>query len=191
MNKKDDYLMKSILTTIAIIGILIKIFLSSIVNVEKKSFKAESTIIGYGLVVCAIASLLFFKININVNNSTADIIKNIFQQSIPYFLVIFLISIIIYLNIKFIDKINNDNLGYQYNSITNVSSFMFLLQLYFLYRYFSSALDLKYNKVNVVSGVNNDAEKKRFKMMTYIFAPINFGLVGIMYIILEKFLTDG
>ena len=73
MNKKDDYYMKSLLTAIAILGLLIKLFLSSIVSMENSNYKAESTIIGYGLVICALAGLVFFKVNINANLQTPDV----------------------------------------------------------------------------------------------------------------------
>ena len=96
MNEKDDYYMKSVLTAIAILGLLIKLFLSSIVNVENSNYKAESTIIGYGLVICALAGLLFFKININPKLKISEIIKNIFKQSIPYLIIITLLGFIIF-----------------------------------------------------------------------------------------------
>ena len=185
MNQKDDYYMKSLLTAIAILGLLIKLFLSSVVSMENSNYKAESTIIGYGIVICALAGLMFFKVNINANLKTSEIIKNIFQQSIPYLMIIALLSIIIFLNVKYIDKINSGNVGDQYNTISGVSTFMFFIQLYFLYQYFSASLDSKYGKIG------NESEKKKFKMMTYVFAPINFSLVGITYIILNHFLTDG
>jgi hypothetical protein len=185
MNQKDDYYMKSLLTAIAILGLLIKLFLSSIVNMENSNYKAESTIIGYGLVICALAGLVFFKINIDSNLRISVIIKNIFEQSIPYLIIITLLSIIIFLNSRYKDKINSGNVGDQYNTISGVSTFMFFIQLYFLYKYFSASLDSKYYKMD------NESEKKKFKMMTYVFAPINFSLVGITYIILNYFLTDG
>ena len=100
-------------------------------------------------------------------------------------MIITLLSIIIFLNVRYIDKINSGNVGDQYNSISGVSTFMFFIQLYFLYQYFSASLDSKYGKIG------NESEKKKFKMMTYVFAPINFSLVGITYIILNHFLTDG
>ena len=185
MNQKEENYIKSLLTSIAILGLLIKLYLSSIVNVENSNYKAESTIIGYGLVLCCVSALIFFKINIK-NDNPIEFMKMFFNQSIPYLLVISLLSFIIYLNVKFIDKINSEQVGDQYNIISGVSTFMFLFQLYFLYKYYSLSLESKYNKNSSI-----ELKKKNFKMMSYVITPINFSLVGIIYIILNLFLTDG
>lgn len=186
MNQKEENYIKYVLTSIAILGLLIKLYLSSIVNVENSNYKAESTIIGYGLVLCCVSALIFFKINVKENVNALEFMKIFFKQSLPYLLVISLLSFIIYLNVKFIDKINSGNVGDQFNTISGVSTFMFLFQLYFLYKYFSLSLESKYNKNSSI-----ESEKKKFKMMSYVFTPINFSLVGIIYIILNHFLTDG
>ena len=48
MNQKDDYYIKNVLMSISILGILIKLFLTSFFSEENNNYKAESTIIGYG-----------------------------------------------------------------------------------------------------------------------------------------------
>ena len=51
-------------------------------------------------------------------------------------MIITVLSIIIFLNVKYIDEIDSGNVIDQYNTISGVSTFMFFNQLYFLYQYF-------------------------------------------------------
>ena len=185
MNKIDDYYMANVLIAIATFGLLIKLYLSSVVNIENSNYKAESTIIGYGLILCCITALMFFKINIK-NVDPLAFIGIFLKQSLPYLLIIFLLSFIIFLNIKYFDKINTGKVGDQYNIVTGVSTFMFLFQLYFIYKYYLLSLDYKYKPNSII-----ESEKVKYRMMNYVFVPINFSLIAITYTILKNFLTDG
>ena len=161
MNDKEKIYVKNIIICIIILGIFIKNFLYLIVPDIKN---AIASIVGYSLVLGSIFMLIFIQIE------NTPILKFL-KEKIPYFLIVLLLSFYISLNIQFFDKINSKNLSQQYNLIEPLSSFMILLQLYFIHEY--------------VNG------KERFKTLSYVITPLNFALIGIMYINLRYFLTDG
>ena len=99
MNDKEIPI-ESFFTILVIIGFLIKVFFNKLFSGPKSGM----TIGGYGVVMVAIAGLLFYKISKD-NKNGPNILLSKMSDTFIYSIVMILLAVVIYLNSKYLMNI--------------------------------------------------------------------------------------
>lgn len=159
-------------------GIFIKLFLAN--NSSSNSGQASSAIWGYGLTAIALFTLMFIVLSKDLNLD-ANPTELIFSTGAPIFALIIVLVYIIFLNLNYFTKLNNNYVPAEYSLYSNISSTLIIVQVILLYQFSSMLLNNK-KKTELLKNIMN---------VTWIFSGLNLILVIIMNIILKFFTTDG
>jgi len=191
MNNKNYELFG--LMAIIFSGIIIKIFFQQ--NPTKNNIEgpANATIWGYSIILFSLFGILFISFalanKISMKDNTIQLIKNLFNTSLPILLLIAILSWILIINIKFKKIINSGLVASNYNQFSNISSFLIIIQILIVYKYLSYVVD----KINNIITPNNKKEQNISQVIyiSYILSLVNFIFAGLMNILLEYYSTDG
>jgi len=142
------------------IGLLVKIGLG---------FAAAATALlwGYFIMIFAIIGLIFLRVDINKNNTSA--LKLLFE---PLLLLILVLLWNISLNLRFFDEINTQSVPTQY----------------FMWSWFSTILIISIVTVSILGYVQKDS---LFTFYGYILLVFNLIVTAVQQIVLECFTVDG
>ena len=113
--------------------------------------------------------------------SNFQFFKNIISQALPMLFVLFLLAWIIYLNIKYYDKITGSELPSDYTTYSRLLGWLFVLLLFL----FKSYSDKKMNPEK------SDKLSKYAGILIFLVGVFNFWILSIMQITLKYYLTDG
>jgi heme/copper-type cytochrome/quinol oxidase subunit 2 len=179
----------------AIIGVIIKMFFSNDYSVDGLSGPANTNIWGYGVISFSLLGLLFVTYSLTyqkdqkdqkdkVNFNSISFLQELFNYSIPSFLLLFILFWLIMLNITYYTPINKGNVSSEFVNYSFVSSFVILIQLFVVYKFIRE----KFNNHN-----NNkqNTMAHSYKLLSYLLTLSNIILIGIMTIILKYYSTDG
>jgi hypothetical protein len=144
----------------------------------------NSYIAGYSILILAIAMMLIIIFN-NVNkvtegSSTMQTILSIFMSSGPFLLMLAVISMIIYLIVKYKSKIVQNHISSGYYSFSNITALLIFIQLYFIY---TNVLTDKFQNTGKIDKVTSS--------IIYLLGVLSSMTVIIIYTILQYYTTDG
>lgn len=167
----------TILIIVALIGIIINIFLIASPTTDGVSGPATTAIWGYGAIAMSTLGLMFTKMgDSNKGKSLDKLSVELLYNSGPAFCLLIVLLSIIMLNGSYHYKINKGDIPKEHYKYNTISTITISLQ-YFLLLYYFKNDDKTYSNV--------------FKYLNYLFSLGNVVMVGIMYIILNFFATDG
>jgi hypothetical protein len=144
----------------------------------------NSYIAGYSILILAIAMMLIIIFN-NVNmvteaSSTIQTILSILMSSGPFLLMLTVISMLLYLIVKYKDNIIQNHVSSGYYSFSNISALLIFIQLYIIY---TNVFTDKFQNTGKIGKVTSS--------IIYLLGVISLMTVIILYIILKYYTTDG
>lgn len=178
-----------ILIGLAVVGILVKLFLSPSSSKLGDTGPATASIWGYGITAFSLFTLFFIIFSL-ANNASGNVgILSVLFSAIPILFLLCVIVSLIVLNGMFLDRINKGNVPKDYANLSIISSVLIVLQLAFAVIYIMNKLKLDKNS----AGFNQYIALKASQManISYLFGVFNVLAVGGSYIILNYFSTDG
>ena len=173
---------------LSFIGILISLFFGNTPNkMNTDNGKANAIIYGYSMIIFSLVGLLLVQFAIFSENSPLagiiDFIKNIFQNSLPTILLIFILYWIVDLNISFHKKINNNKIPQEYKIFFTSSVILTLFQLGFIVKSILEKIGINTGNINII-----DKFGSTFSIVLIILNSI---FVGMMQVLLKYYSTDG
>ena len=171
----DVYLWKSIIIA-AMITFIIYMFTTGVNSLN-------ASIAGYSLLIITILGILIQLIRTPVKegNSTLKTVINILIQTGPFFIILAIIGVMLYLLISNKNPIINNKVSPSFNTFSNITLFLILILIYFIY-----------NNV-MCDGVDCDSGKtgKMNNSIMYLLSILTIVSTGIVYTILTFYRTDG
>lgn len=156
---------------------------------------ALSTIWSYGFSILALCGLLASSFALSSRNkesvSLMGFFKLILSNALPVILIICILSLILYQNIRFYNQINEKKIPDEYFMYSKLTSFLILIQIIIVIKYL----------MDVLAGTNSNNSPNKSNMMhllagelyniSFIFTILNLGFVAILQVILQFFSTGG
>ena len=184
--KKIPYDIK-IFSTLAIVGILVKIFFGNV-----SGELATASITGYSFSLFALFGLMVSGFALayreQIVGSLKDFLIELYKNSFPTILISVILGILIYENITFYNIINEGKVADEYYQFSSVSSILILIQIIITLYYFLDKIESLHDKQH--SGVFNALASQLIYILA-ILAILNLFIVGLLYVILKYFSTDG
>ena len=184
--KKIPYDIK-IFSTLAIAGVLVKMFFGN-----ASGELATASITGYSFSLFALFGLMVSGFALAYREQMVGTIKDflieLYKNSFPTILISVILGILIYENITFYDIINEGKVADEYYQFSGVSSFLILIQIGITLYYFLDKIESLHDKQH--SGIFN-AIATQIVYILSILAILNLFIVGLLYVILKYFSTDG
>jgi hypothetical protein len=144
----------------------------------------NSYIAGYSILILAIAMMLIIIFNnilkITEGGSILQILTAIFLSSGPFLLMLAVISMMLYLIVKYKDIIIDNHVSSGYYSFSNITALLIFVQLYILY-----------SNVFTESFQNNGKIAKVTSSLLYLLGVLSSMSLAVVYIILKYYTTDG
>lgn len=180
---------------LAIIGIIIKLFLSSSTSDNGETGPASGTIWGYSIVACAVIGIMILtfasdsanvqpgsvaekSLNMATTKNSFSFIINMILKSLTPVLLLAILSWLIVLNSIYFKQINEGKYASEYTTYNHLSTFLVLIQLALLIQVMTS--DKKDKKIQML-----------YQALTYLVSIGNISVIIIITIILKYFSTDG
>jgi hypothetical protein len=171
----DVYLWKSIIIA-AVITFMIYMFTSGVNSLN-------AAIAGYSLLIITIMGILIQLIRKPITNqegvSTLKMIWNILILTGPFFIILSIIGLMLYLIISNKNPIINNEVSQSFNTFSNITLFLIFILIYFIY-----------NNVMCDGPQCSDTGKLNNSIM-YLLSIITIASTGIVYTILTFYRTDG
>ena len=184
--KKIPYDIK-IFSTLAIVGILVKIFFGN-----ASGELATASITGYSFSLFALFGLMISGFALayreQLVGSIKDFLIELYKNSFPTILISIILGILIYENITFYNIINEGKVADEFYQFSGVSSFLVLIQIGITLYYFLDKIEGLQDKQN--NGIFNAIANQLIYILA-ILAILNLFIVGLLYVILKYFSTDG
>ena len=144
----------------------------------------NAMIAGYSLLIISISMiiivLLYNVAKLNETLTPGQAVFNVFMHSGPYFLMLLVICIILYIVISYKSEIISGHVSNGYFSFSNISLVLFITQIYILYKAMETPKFQNEQKLpRVVSGV------------IYFLDIVQALCATIIFIILKYYTTDG
>lgn len=171
----DVYLWKSIIIA-AVITFMIYMFTSGVNSLN-------AAIAGYSLLIITIMGILIQLIRKPINNqegvSTLKMIWNILILTGPFFIILSIIGLMLYLIISNKNPIINNEVSQSFNTFSNITLFLIFILIYFIY-----------NNV-MCDGPQCGNTGNLNNCIMYLLSIITIASTGIVYTILTFYRTDG
>ena len=175
----DVYLWKSTIIA-AVITFIIGMYTTGINSLN-------ASIAGYSLLIITILGFLIQLIRTPVSNkegiSTFKMVINILTQTGPFFIILAIIGLMLYLLISNKNPIIKNEVSTSFNTFSNITLFLILILIYFIYS-------------NVMCdgpecGGNTGKIGKVSNSVLFLLSIITMISTGIVYVILTYYRTDG
>lgn len=188
------------LSGIALFGLLLKIFIS------KKSFDglqgpADATIYGYSITLLSTVLLLIYIYWLSSKEAMKEtpLVSAIkmFSNSLPVLVFISVLIWSIVINSIFKTKINKGYVTNDYDKFQIISTILIVFQFLIIIKYIINLTVGNETKNNSSITYNVELNKlidtfgKILPTFSYLFAVVNYIILGIIHISLEYFTTDG
>ena len=192
------------LTLIAFIGVIIKLFLGQGPRSDGTGGPANSAIWGYGTIAVAVLGVMFVTFGLasqiakqgakttSMSRLTEDslgFVKSLFMHSMPPLLMLMILVWLITINVQYATRINEGKVATEYQSYSNLSTIMVVIQLICLYKYLIDELKVSDSTADMKGRA--EAWRSQLASITYLLSLGNVMVIGIMTIILKYFSTDG
>jgi hypothetical protein len=166
-------------------GFIVAGLISFIVGIfTQGAVSLNSYIAGYSALILGIALMLMVIFNnvlkVTEGSSTMQVFGNILMSSGPFILMLFVISMILYLIVKYKSNIINGHISNGYYSFSNIAAILIFIQLYIVY---SNVFTDKFQATGKISKVMSST--------IYLLGVLSAIAVSIVYIILKYYTTDG
>ena len=175
----DVYLWKAIIIA-AVITFIIYMFTSGINSLN-------ASIAGYSLLIVTILGILIQLIRRPVSNkegvSTLKMVMNILSSTGPFLIILSIIGFMLYLLISNKNKIINNEVSSSFKSFSNLTLFLILIVIYFIYNNVMCDGPQCGNDTGKIEKVSNS-----FLFLLSLIATIS---TSIVYVILTYYTTDG
>lgn len=144
----------------------------------------NSYIAGYSILILAIAMMLIIIFNnilkVTEASSTFQTISSILMSSGPFLLMLAVISLVLYLIVKYKDNIIQNHVSSGYYSFSNITALLIFIQLYIIY---TNIFTDKFQNTGKIEKVTSS--------IIYLLGVLTSMTVAILYIILKYYTTDG
>lgn len=188
------------LSAIALFGLLLKIFINKKASFDGLQGPADATIYGYTITLLSTILLLMYIYWLSSEKKMGEaglvsVIKMI-SNSIPVLIFISVLIWSIIINIKFKTKINKGNVSNDYDKFQFISTILIIFQFLIIIKYIinsSIGNEIKNTSMTYNEQLNKliDLFSKTLPTFSYLFAVINYIILGITHVSLEFFTTDG
>ena len=186
-----------IFSLLCIIGILVQVFFGQAPKFfgQPSNDYATATVYGYGFCLLSLFGLLISSFAISSRDSTSQgfsgFINVILKNAMPLIVTVIVVALILTLNIIYYAQFNSGSVADEYYQFSNMSSFFMLLQFVIIIKYLIDLLMGQQKKDEGKSvGVMN-ALAGELSSFIWVLSIINISIVGILYVILKYFSTDG
>lgn len=186
-----------IFSLLCIIGILVQVFFGQAPKFfgQPSNDYATATVYGYGFCLLSLFGLLISSFAISSRDSTSQgfsgFINVILKNAMPLIVTVIVVALILTLNIIYYSQLNSGSVADEYYQFSNMSSFFMLLQFVIIIKYLIDLLMGQQKKDEGKSvGVMN-ALAGELSSFIWVLSIINISIVGILYVILKYFSTDG
>ncbi len=144
----------------------------------------NSYIAGYSILILAIAMMLIIIFNnilkVTEASSTLQTITSILMSSGPFLLMLAVISLVLYLIVKYKNNIIENHVSSGYYSFSNITALLIFIQLYVIY---TNIFTDKFQNTGKIEKVTSS--------IIYLLGVLSSMTVAILYIILKYYTTDG
>jgi hypothetical protein len=144
----------------------------------------NSYIAGYSILILAIAMMLIIIFNnilkVTEASSTLQTITSILMSSGPFLLMLAVISLVLYLIVKYKNNIIENHVSNGYYSFSNITALLIFIQLYVIY---TNIFTDKFQNTGKIEKVTSS--------IIYLLGVLTSMTVAILYIILKYYTTDG
>ena len=144
----------------------------------------NSYIAGYSILILAIAMMLIIIFNnilkVTEASSTLQTISSILMSSGPFLLMLAVISVVLYLIVKYKNNIIENHVSSGYYSFSNITALLIFIQLYVIY---TNIFTDKFQNTGKIEKVTSS--------IIYLLGVLSSMTVAILYIILKYYTTDG
>jgi hypothetical protein len=144
----------------------------------------NSYIAGYSILILAIAMMLIIIFNnilkVTEASSTLQTISSILMSSGPFLLMLAVISLVLYLIVKYKNNIIENHVSSGYYSFSNITALLIFIQLYVIY---TNIFTDKFQNTGKIEKVTSS--------IIYLLGVLSSMTVAILYIILKYYTTDG
>ena len=173
----DVYLWKSTIIA-AVITFIIYMYTTGINSLN-------AAIAGYSLLIITILGILIQLIRTPVKegNSTLKTVINILIQTGPFFIILAIIGVMLYLLVKYKKPIINSEVSPSFNTFSNITLFLILILIYFVYNNVMCDGPQCGNDTGKIEKVSNN--------ILFFLSLLTMISTGVVYIILVFYRTDG
>jgi len=169
----DVYLWKSTIIA-AVITFIIYMYTTGVNSLN-------AAITGYSLLIITILGILIQLIKTPISNSegisTLKMVMNILTQTGPFFIILAVIGLMLYLLVRYKNPIIKNQVSSSFKSFSNLTLFLILVIIYFIY--------------NQAMGDNTGKIGKVSNSFLFLLSLITMIFAGTVYIILVFYTTDG
>jgi hypothetical protein len=147
----------------------------------------NAAIAGYSLLIITIMGILIQLIRKPVSNKEGNsmliVIKNVLLQGGPFFIILAIIGMMLYLLINYKNPIINNQVSSSFNMFSNITLFFILIIVYFIYnQMMCDGADCKGDSSKLDEATNS---------FLYLLASFAIISTGIVYTVLTFYRTDG
>jgi hypothetical protein len=186
-----------IFSLLCIIGVLVQMFFGQAPKFfgQPSNDYATATVYGYGFCLLSLLGLLMSSFAISTRDSTSQgfsgFINVVLKNAMPLIVTVIVVALILTLNIIYYAQLNSGSVADEYYQFSNISSFFMLVQFVIIIKYLIDLLLGQQKKdEGKSSGVMNDLAGE-LSSFIWVLSIINISIVGILYVILKYFSTDG
>ncbi len=155
------------------------------------------SIYAYSIMMMALTGILFIKFalmtQIQQQLTFMQIFKTIFFKSFPILLVLGIVTWLVYINVRWYDKIKEGKVPYEFLDFTNIINVLLIFKIFIL----NNIIKKEFETKNDFNSGNDNLNKivnllsQQSEMILYLLSVFGLIMVGFMQVIMDYFLTDG
>ncbi len=155
------------------------------------------SIYAYSIMMMALTGILFIKFalmtKIQQQYTFLEMLKNIFFKSFPILLVLGIVTWLVYINIRWYDKIKQGKVPYEFLDFTNIVNLLLIFKIFILNSLIKKEFEIKDDFNSGNENLNKIVKllREQSEMILYLLSIFGFLMVGFMQVIMDYFLTDG
>ena len=166
-------------------GFIVAGLVSFIVGIFSQGLVSlNSYIAGYSILLIAIAMMLIIIFNnilkVNEGSSTLQVLSSILMSSGPFLIILAVISMVLYLIVKYKSNIIDNRVSGSYYSFSNITALLIFVQLYIIY---TNVFSDKFQNTGKIDKVTSS--------LIYLLGVLSSMSTAVLYIILKYYTTDG
>jgi hypothetical protein len=154
----------------------------------------KASLYSYGTISSMLFILAFLIYSFIKNQKTTEInmrsILGIIEHGLPIVILLFISTWLFFINIKYFDRIQNDNLSPDYVKYEYFSLGFFIIQIIILMQFVSNLIVIR-EKGKTQDVTEEKLFSKKMRAGLYLLSLFNAIFVSIMHVIVAYFVTDG